>query len=471
MPDALETICSRLETFLAKGEGARFEATSDSYFVENATFLAEALPLILEKRYLFCEETLSSRINGGKLWMKVSDTALRDLWLSMDELTMAKTGDSVEAKMDTGEFSNLATDRVRDLYQGRSILARALAHEQHDDSSSSDGDEDLSSGLVEEGEGDEEETVEGRATDDPVERHLFETRAILSTHHLLLRRVFLHYAAGNSAGSASSMDRSEFLSFIRDTKVQVLQRIKSSTIASIFQRSSQSDEDRNKRMSRLMGIGASSKGSSDPSGSLRGPDELSPLNFTEAIVRIAALLDKRYEDGSPVRRLPELVEAFLLDEIEPNTCASRRDALQMVLEDVTIKRIWKDHSSFLRKQFLKYSKSDNSEGAAMQHDTMNAVELIAMIRDAGLSGGNGLSDRVVRLLFQGAQQDSGNDFEASESAQNGSSPDAEDDDGELVYDEFLECLCAIAIVLNPNPFGGADKKVREFVLRLKSKLR
>ena len=92
------------------------------------------------------------------------------------------------------------------------------------------------------------------------------------------------------------------------------------------------------------------------------------------------------------------------------------------------------------------------------------------MRDMGLVGKNMLSDRLIRNIFFGSQQNS------VEQGFDTALPDSTANASEMIYDEFLESLGAIAFVVMPDPYISTRKKITNFldnwlVPFIKSKMR
>ena len=85
---------------------------------------------------------------------------------------------------------------------------------------------------------------------------------------------------------------------------------------------------------------------------------------------------------------------------------------------------------------------------------MNVKELIIMARQLGMMRPGILTDSIVRTLFSHVQMN-----EDSSSSTNAAAVDED----EMNFDEFKEVLCAVAFILNSNPWTPSHKKLQIFL--------
>eukprot|EP01065_Artemidia_motanka_P019300 TRINITY_DN22906_c1_g1_i1.p1 TRINITY_DN22906_c1_g1~~TRINITY_DN22906_c1_g1_i1.p1 ORF type:complete len:1257 (+),score=544.89 TRINITY_DN22906_c1_g1_i1:417-3773(+) len=212
--------------------------------------------------------------------------------------------------------------------------------------------------------------------------------------------------------------------------------------------------------------------------------ELSPTEFVEALVRIAAqkytrvpsrVQDKEKEkekreeeepepapadDDDPflfagARRqsmadvqmstsLADKVHYLLTREVVPRASASEVDDFKALVYSARIQDVVNDHQTALHRIFLHFSAGDKT---SMHSATMNFKEFQQMIAEARLIG-ESLTKHDVAFIFSNAQSDDDNQG-----------------DEEMVYREFVESLVAVAFFRNPNIMLPPAARLRDFLVR------
>ena len=123
-----------------------------------------------------------------------------------------------------------------------------------------------------------------------------------------------------------------------------------------------------------------------------------------------------------------------------------------------IKDVFQTHRHNLGVIFRLYAAEDTSDDAAVATaDTMNVGELVSFGRAFDLVGGPPLlSERALKVLFAYVQQE-----DPDGEDQNGEA--LQDDDSEMVIDEFNEALTAVGAQLYPDPYNVLEMKLNTFL--------
>jgi hypothetical protein len=269
---------------------------------------------------------------------------------------------------------------------------------------------------------------------------------IIRDNQLLISRVFAHYAVQTCTVSGLALiDKVSILRLVKDCKLlkrRYYQKIRIRNVEESF----------------------------DICRGAKKPEEgLKLRNFVEFLLHFSAQMAKVYR-GKHLLYLSDRFSLLLSDCISHNALAIEQGEIRKRLSTDTVSRQWSQHKVSLQRVFKKYSTMDASVSGGAHHDTMNYSELIILMRDMGLVGKNMLSDRLIRNIFFGSQQNS------VEQGFDTALPDSTANASEMIYDEFLESLGAIAFVVMPDPYISTRKKITNFldnwlVPFIKSKMR
>lgn len=169
---------------------------------------------------------------------------------------------------------------------------------------------------------------------------------------------------------------------------------------------------------------------------------LEPQDYIEALVRIATA-HAATKKGSTNATPDEVTEA--LKELLEGTLASRAgksdaDAFRAMLNESTVREVYRTNRDDLRLIFAKYAAADMT--AVNKKSTMNLKEFELMLKDGNLLTG-GMTQQVMGKIFANVQNDI--------------------DVNEMDYTEFLESIAAMCCYRDGNPYTTFDKKLKTFI--------
>jgi hypothetical protein len=284
-----------------------------------------------------------------------------------------------------------------------------------------------------------------------MEEQMKSLRYVFEQNGALLKKVFSHYAAAGDEGKSPqpkrgegksedkeessdannfTIDRSEMNTFVKEIKIlhRHKKRVKNAHVVQAFNIANKDEKADARRASVAANPDLSDDDDENPD------DELTPMEFSEVLIRLALriygnkTLPGEYAEPWP---LSKMVETFFAEDVRPHACAPNKNAMEGALKNPLTIDTFYEHRKMLKKIFDKYAAADQSDAAAKATGSLNLEELKVMVRDAKLMGPT-LSDRMLRVLFMGAQGDEG-----------GGGEDAEvGDDSEMDFGEYLEIIAA-----------------------------
>ena len=270
-----------------------------------------------------------------------------------------------------------------------------------------------------------------------MEEQMRRLRHVVEQYIPLIKKVFVYYAAAeetidDKSSSSTTINQSEFMAFVKEIKImhRHKKRLKNSHLIKAFNMANKDEKADVRRASALH----NSELSDDEEADENPNDELTKVEFCEVLIRIGAQVYRnktstKGEYGEPWP-LSKMVETFLSEDVRPNACAPNRNAMADALKSPVAIHSLHDNRRILKRIFLKYAAADQSDSAAKTTGSINIEELRTMVRDANLVGPK-LTDRMLAVLFLGAQGDESNGEEAEVS-----------DDAEMDFEEFKEILAA-----------------------------
>jgi len=167
-----------------------------------------------------------------------------------------------------------------------------------------------------------------------------------------------------------------------------------------------------------------------------GSIEISKLQFTEILLRVCHAEAKR-GDPDNAELQPQHVTELVSDKLAAHALRSDIDRFKQVVRHPHVQAVIGKHRIALRRVFRKYANCDDGEG-------MNRVGFQAMARDC---------EWITRTVSLEAVNDV---FRRVQNVEAGSVES-------LDLTEWLECLCAMAVYHNPNPFTPLAGKLGAFV--------
>jgi hypothetical protein len=245
------------------------------------------------------------------------------------------------------------------------------------------------------------------------------------------KRIFAFYAASGD-GPATSMDHCEYWKFVKDSKMQKdRKKMPSVRVDLIFQECNMDYSKQGKDR-------------------IEADDgELDPTEFIESLVRLASY---RYTKGA----LPQCLSKLIDEDILPNACSVDLDVFRERLADDRVVDVFHKHKRNLKVVYKEFAADDDTDEAAMFGDTMNATELVSLMREIKLVGPL-FSERSVRILFAYVQQEEELLDEDEEEA-------GDVGDSEMVYAEFVESEGAAGCWMQPDPYNVVDMRIDKFLL-------
>ena len=240
----------------------------------------------------------------------------------------------------------------------------------------------------------------------------------------------IFYTLSNIAhsGEKGTMDRSEYWRLVKDVGMQKL--MSSADIDLLFQKAN---------------IDYSREGT-DRVAEMDG--ELQPIEFVEVLCRLA--MEKYKTKALPIR-----LEQLYLKDLLPNAQAANKNAFREMMKSTRLKAILKRNRKRLRTLFKIYAAGVNKNAAfsseVNQVSTISPSELVKMGRDLKLIGvGKVLSEAVIKRIFAHVQQDDDGE-------------DGDEDDSEMVYEEFQEVIVVFCCFTDADPYFPIDKRCERFL--------
>eukprot|EP00474_Spongospora_subterranea_P001128 CRZ01586.1 hypothetical protein [Spongospora subterranea] len=254
------------------------------------------------------------------------------------------------------------------------------------------------------------------------------------------RRIFRHYAAGEGVGSTMSIN--EFVKFVQDAKL-VGKTLKLPQVERIFaQANSEGDGTADEAESEAEEEEIVEAEEYDDA--VANPDEeLIPREFVECLLRLA--IKKYAKPYSVADRLVLLMETFVLKN------AMRSERFREELCSVKVKDVFDRNRACLKCIFRYYAaggKKPKGKRKTAQDDSMSLAEFKLMVQECAWVDAT-FSLSHVQSIFNNIQRT--DDEEASEV------------NTELVYDEFIEGIAAIAVMKIPNPYVEIDTRIEDFI--------
>jgi hypothetical protein len=168
-----------------------------------------------------------------------------------------------------------------------------------------------------------------------------------------------------------------------------------------------------------------------------GATEITKLQFTEILIRLCHAELKRTAPDEAGDMTAKHLTALITDRIAAHALRSDIDKFKQVVRHPAVQAVLQQHRIAMRNVFSKYATSDDRE-------SMNRVGFQRMARDC---------EWITRTVSMDAVNDV---FKRVQSAEQGSVET-------LDLLEWIECICAMAVYHNPNPFKPLAAKLGQFI--------
>eukprot|EP00949_MAST-11_sp_MAST-11-sp1_P005019 g5019.t1 len=367
----------------------------------------------------------------------------RAVYLSWSSMYMSMLGRDTELEEDTddGTFTHLQQEQIRDIFK---LLPSASG----------------SQGL----------------TVDEIATTMKKLKEFFVLYLRKTKMLFEHYAAAGSGGKKETMDRGEYMRMLRDCGFNKIMSSAESDL--IFQKANLDYSLDNVTKRDAIDRAA------NPDGELTGNE------FIEVVVRLAirikgdAVLCKASSLHDENDELVMMVEKLYEEDLLKHAQRTDKNAFREAMADDQVKRTFFQFEirKKLKRIFAYYARADTSDSAAgsgggggssssssssgsnsssaMNVSTVNVKELIKMCRDLKIIRPRRLiSDTLVRTLFARVQM-------PSDSSEDVSKDVSENDDAEMVYEEFKELMGALTIYSIPDPLEPLHKRLLIFLNEL-----
>ncbi|CEO95815.1 hypothetical protein PBRA_004528 [Plasmodiophora brassicae] len=279
------------------------------------------------------------------------------------------------------------------------------------------------------------------------QEEIARVQVLLDKYAVANRKIFRHYAAAEGVGSTMSLN--EFVKFVQDAKL-VGKTLKMPQVERIFQlaNSDASVEAEAPAAPDDAGAGAQAADDDDVIDDVENPDEeLVPREFVECLVRLA--VRKFAKPMSVADRLQMLMENYVLKN------AMRSERFREDICSVKVRDVFDRYRSCLKCIFRYYAsggknpkKSERREKSWIKDDTISMTNFHLLVKECAWVDAT-FSLSHVGVIFNNIQR-----MEEDEAA---------DVHTELVYDEFIEGLAAIAVMKIPNPYVELDTRIEDFI--------
>eukprot|EP00854_Cymbomonas_tetramitiformis_P011761 gene11761-13884_t len=270
-----------------------------------------------------------------------------------------------------------------------------------------------------------DEVVEGELSEK--EQEIKRMEDLLLANLKDVRRIYKFYAAGGCMSSA------EYWKFLKDCKIPC-PHLNGSKFDMIFYEVNQEFTYNDDGSHLIM------EADDD------NPDnEMMPKEFMEALIVIAS---KRFKGSA---RISTKFKQLLGELVLPNACTSDQEEFRNMLNAPEVRDVMNCYRDNLRKVFAKFSGADKTtSAAAASGGTMNMKEVIILLKECRVLGA-GVDNSDVKNIFGEVQDNTGNESE-----------NAEEDESELVFTEFIEFMATCCIYKYPNPYKPLHKRLDQF---------
>ncbi|KAK3258269.1 hypothetical protein CYMTET_32678, partial [Cymbomonas tetramitiformis] len=261
-------------------------------------------------------------------------------------------------------------------------------------------------------------------------------KSTLETHQLLLKQTFRYYSC-ISGKNAMTMTGPEFNKLVKDcnlidqdmSKAKV--KLTAAAVDIIFQQANKDPEE----------TGGEDDGADD-AGTANNPDrEFVPEEFTEALIRIAAV---KFKDSH--KTLAGRLEALILGPMSSEAGRCDTSIFRAMVGLPETQAVLQKHGGHLELIFAHYAAEEGIVGMG----TMSISEYKAFLKDCKIFNDT-FNDTAMNVIF-------GNVLDARGGG-------GGDDEPELGFGEFLEAVAAIVQYRMCNPYQPFPQRLDNFITR------
>jgi len=247
-----------------------------------------------------------------------------------------------------------------------------------------------------------------------------------------LSQIFQYYA-GQANGDDDSLDKSEWMRFVKDTNLmgKTFGRMKKKSMAAFKSADSWCTPDTINKNKESTESHESDEQFSDDCDSEEADECLNRQEFLEALIKLASLKYKKPLSIS--EKFKRLMEKYLMHyEIEKNKFREEIRCHNVV-------NVLKKFRKQLKKIFKYYLKKQcKREGKRCSE--LDCRSLKGIMHSARLTA-HGFTDQHVQTIYSTINTDGGG----------------------LIFEEFIEAFCAVCICKNPNPYIPLCQKLTQFL--------